>query len=68
MRPLTYAGNLQTNFINHWTRVTEVGKPTIAAVSGYAVRVLGMGRGGGVAAALDDAFLSRATARHRRRT
>ena len=38
MQPLTYAGNLRTNFIKHWTRVTESRKPVIAAVSGYAVR------------------------------
>ena len=38
MQPLTYAGNLQTNFIKHWTRITEVRKPIIAAVSGFAVR------------------------------
>jgi len=37
MQPLTYAGNLRTNFIKHWTRVTESRKPVIAAVSGYAV-------------------------------
>ena len=38
MQPLTYAGNLRTNFIKHWTRILEIRKPIIAAVSGYAVR------------------------------
>jgi enoyl-CoA hydratase len=37
MQPLTYAGNLRTNFIKHWTRISEVRKPIIAAVSGYAL-------------------------------
>ena len=38
MQPLTYAGNLETNFIGHWSRITEVRKPVIAAVNGFAVR------------------------------
>jgi enoyl-CoA hydratase/carnithine racemase len=37
MQPLTYAGNLQSNFLSHWTDVSKCRKPIIAAVSGYAL-------------------------------
>lgn len=37
MQPLTFAGNIQTNFLAHWTNLTKIRKPVIAAVSGYAL-------------------------------
>ena len=37
MQPLTYSGNIQSNFLGHWTRITETRKPIIAAVSGFAL-------------------------------
>ena len=42
MQPLTYTGNIQTNFIAHWSDITKVRKPIIAAVSGYAVSSLSL--------------------------
>jgi len=37
MQPMTYSGTLQNNFLSHWTDVTKIRKPIIAAVSGYAL-------------------------------
>lgn len=37
MKDNTFAGNYKTNFLNHWTYITQVQKPVIAAVNGYAL-------------------------------
>ncbi|KAG5456079.1 MAG: ClpP/crotonase-like domain-containing protein, partial [Olpidium bornovanus] len=37
MKDNTFAQNYKTNFLNHWTYITRIQKPVIAAVNGYAV-------------------------------
>lgn len=37
MQPNTFANCTFGNFLNDWTRVSQCGKPTIAAVNGYAL-------------------------------
>jgi len=37
MQPLTYTDNIKNNFIGHWSDITKIKKPIIAAVSGYAL-------------------------------
>lgn len=46
MRDKDFASAYKANFLGHWTELTQVRKPIIAAVSGYAVsaRVAGPGR------------------------
>ncbi len=38
MANTNFASNYSTNFLGHWTRVTSIRKPIIAAVNGFAVR------------------------------
>jgi enoyl-CoA hydratase len=37
MRESNYIENYKTNFLLHWTKITTVRKPIIAAVNGFAV-------------------------------
>nr|QBH73216.1 putative cyclohex-1-ene-1-carboxyl-CoA hydratase [Orthoderella ornata] len=37
MQNNTFAQNIKGNFLNHWTRIADCQKPTIAAVNGYAL-------------------------------
>eukprot|EP00732_Lithocolla_globosa_P006581 Lithocolla_globosa_v1_NODE_7735_length_906_cov_56.128085.p1 type:complete len:273 gc:universal NODE_7735_length_906_cov_56.128085:833-15(-) len=37
MQNLTFAGNIQNNFLEDWTRITKISKPIIAAVNGFAL-------------------------------
>lgn len=37
MRDMTYAQAYKTNFLGHWSKLTQVRKPIIAAVNGYAL-------------------------------
>lgn len=40
MSTLTFIGNYKKNFIGDWTGITNIRKPIIAAVNGYAVSYL----------------------------
>ena len=40
MQNLTYQKCLLGDFLAHWTRVTRCKKPVIAAVNGFAVRII----------------------------
>ncbi|ORX98568.1 enoyl-CoA hydratase mitochondrial precursor [Basidiobolus meristosporus CBS 931.73] len=37
MRNSNYIDNLRSNFLGHWTKITTIRKPVIAAVNGYAL-------------------------------
>lgn len=37
MQSLTFGNNVKKNFIGHWSEITRIQKPIIAAVNGYAV-------------------------------
>ncbi|KAK9718472.1 putative enoyl-CoA hydratase, mitochondrial [Basidiobolus ranarum] len=37
MRNSNYIENLKTNFLGHWTKITTIRKPVIAAVNGFAL-------------------------------
>ncbi|KAK9694721.1 putative enoyl-CoA hydratase, mitochondrial [Basidiobolus ranarum] len=37
MRNSSYIENFQTNFLGHWTKITTIRKPIIAAVNGFAL-------------------------------
>lgn len=41
MATTQFATNYKTDFLGHWTKVTSIRKPIIAAVNGYAVRLIG---------------------------
>lgn len=37
MASTQYANNYKTDFLGHWTQISSIRKPIIAAVNGYAV-------------------------------
>lgn len=40
MKDNTFVDTYTQNFLGHWAEMTEIKKPIIAAVNGYAVRIL----------------------------
>ncbi|WFD03759.1 enoyl-CoA hydratase [Malassezia obtusa] len=56
MKDMTFAGAYKSNFLGHWSELTQVRKPIIAAVNGYALG------GGAELAMMTDIILASPTA------